>query len=306
MSGQGDLRLPPVLDEVRNRFSVQETATRVESGLCAAIGCDPVCDSILKRPLGVASGFFYLPVAQLVNWGINDEAVLDRILDLIYLTHLIYRVEDDAIDEGKSNPTLIIKAGVARHRANAIVLDLVGPDGLADGLQSQRAAYEKYARAVLVEIQHRADPSRRFYPDEILSLGDRAAPLVVVALTICHVANRRNTLDLLMEGILRLCTALQLVDDLQDVETDLANANPTWPAKSLRATYPDIETWPRRGIYGAVEALGLRNAALRIAEQEARCALRLLSDSEADVVADWAMSWVEQIRVLRLQDADVD
>lgn len=299
MSERTELHLPAILVEVRNRYPIDALASRFEAELCAAVGCWPLCSARSPGPLGLESGFFFLPVAQLIEWGIDDESVSTSLLELVYYTHLVYRTEDDAIDAGEVEPIRVLKAGVSRHRANEIVCSLVGADAVVDTFRMQRTAYERYAKAVLLEIQHKADPERRILAKEVLTLGDRAAPLVAVALTVCYLADRRRALDSLVEGVLRLCTALQLVDDLQDVVKDLIDGNPTWPAKSLRAAYANVDTWSAPQIHGAVEALGLRRSALKIAEIEARAAAESLSVIEAGVVSQWADSWAEQISQLR-------
>ncbi|WP_438854537.1 squalene/phytoene synthase family protein [Agromyces sp. M3QZ16-3] len=224
--------------------------------------------------------------------------MLSAVFDLVYLTHLVYRVEDDLIDAGRFEPRAFLKSRFAREQIASLQLTLVGSDAFPRVVDSQRRAAALYTRAVRREVDHREDTDRPFTPADLLTLGDRAAPLVSIVAVMCELANRFDSAGDLVGGILRLCTALQLVDDLQDIGTDLRDSNPTWPAKSLASAYPGIEEWPAGMTYSALSATGLLKNALELAEREADGAASALADLDADVIAAWALAWARNVATI--------
>lgn len=291
MSKAARLDLPQEFGRVATLVDIERVVGDARATLCEQVGCGSGCTKDPLRPYGNDSGFFVMPAAQLLGWGVDTPAVLTDVLRMAYFAHLVYRVEDNAIDASYVDPVWTVKAGLARMLGDEALVALVGDDDAAALRKVQSAAYRTYARAVARQVAHRIDTDSSFTRDDIDRLGDLAAPMAVTVHTIAHIAGAAHRGSGVTEALTGLCTSLQLVDDLQDVCQDLADGNPTWVAATLRRTYPDVATWPAAQVYGAVHALGLGMHSLNLAQQYARGAARDLRVQEAEVLAKWADAW---------------
>lgn len=90
---------------------------------------------------------------------------------------------------------------------------------------------------------------------------------------------------------MRLCTGLQLLDDLHDCAGDAAVGNMTWPVTSAMLAYPALDAADPRTLMAAVVGSGAAGACLRVAAHAFGDAIILAEQADASVLADLARAW---------------
>jgi hypothetical protein len=294
-SHDASLALPESILHIRDRFPESTIAVKAKQSICQASACEDDCSNTNFASYGVNSGFFYAPAAQLWEWGIRSEYLLGELLELSSMIHFVYRVEDAVYDAAKVDVTGTLRAGATRYIALGKYAAMMSRAGHVPTFDTWSTAYREYAKSIRTELQHRTDPSRKYESEEILRLGNRAAPLAVVVDLMCALGNRTDSTKPITGAVLRLCTALQLVDDLQDLPDDIADGNLTWPAKVVLNAYPAAQGWEPNRVHAAADHLGVRKASLEIGAAQARTAAQDLSLAGAECLADLSSAWSSHI-----------
>jgi hypothetical protein len=274
---------PQVVERARWRLC------RAAPSLSAGIADAPI------EAFGVRVGFFYLPVAQARAWGVQDDGLLTEFLSVLAVGHYHFQVHDLVIDEGRCPAPSCLLSDVC------LLSYLDGLDRLANGTPVYRRLhdryYDSYAAAVVRDLAHRA----RLHPysaADILGLGDKAAPGATAMHIAADLAGRDNG-RAAARAVLRLCTGLQLVDDLNDAAIDARVANWTWPVTSALLAYPDLDPLDGPGVEAAVVGSGVARAALRLAEAAFLDAALIAGDADAQVLAELAAVWMDRCQERR-------
>jgi hypothetical protein len=244
---------------------------------------------------GLRTGFFYLPVAQARAWGVHNEPLLTEFLSVLAVGHYHFHAHDLVIDEGQCPAASCLLSDVC------LLSYLDGLRRLANGSSTYRRLhdryYDAYGAAIVRDLAHRA----RLHPysaGDILGLGDKAAP----GATAMHVAADlagRDSGPGTVRALLRLCTGLQLVDDLNDAAIDARVGNRTWPVTGALLAYPDLDPHDGASVEAAVVGSGVARAALRLAEEAFQDAAGIASKVDARIVADLAGVWTDRCQERR-------
>lgn len=192
----------------------------IDSSLGRVAACLP------KAAFGVESGYFHIPIAQAIDWGVDDEEWLRQAAITFGVGHLYYAVHDTLVDSGHVASDVAVLMDVAHTLYLCRLADL-GVDR-AEILTMQRRTTDVYGRALLRERRHRGLLAA-FTSDEVMRLGEKAAPGAMTLLTVARKAGRDVVLDRLIAAQTWLCTAFQLHDDLEDIHDDWADTNWTFP-----------------------------------------------------------------------------
>jgi hypothetical protein len=250
---------------------------------------------------GLTSGFFYLTSAQGRVWGM-DDALAAEVLTVQALGHFHFAFHDVVIDEGHAPAVMCLLS-------DTCLLSYL--DGLAamvprranDYRQLHRGYYNMYAAAIERDLTHR-NQVHAYTADDILGLGDKAAPGATMLHLVADLAGRPQYADPAVLALLRLCTGLQLVDDLNDCADDAPVKNLTWPVTSALLAYPDLNVTDQGAVEAAVVGSGAASGCLRLAAHAFSDALALAREADASVLAELASTWRERTvcRARQLQE----
>jgi hypothetical protein len=250
---------------------------------------------------GLTSGFFYVTSAQGRAWGMPDGLVAD-VLTTQALGHFHFAFHDAVIDEGKA-PAVMCLLSDACLLSYLDGLAAMAPERVDDYKRLHRDYYNLYAAAISRDLAHR-DELHAYAADDILGLGDKAAPGATMFHLVADLAGRPNCAEPAALALLRLCTGLQLVDDLNDSADDAPVQNRTWPVTSALLAYPDLDVTDRRAVEAAVVGSGAASGCLRLAMHAFSDALVLARRADAAVLAELASTWHDRTvsRARRLQE----
>ena len=226
-----------VVDEAsRNPF--EAVGGRARQRLAKAI---PALASDLERfPLsvfGLTSGFFYLTAAQGRAWGMSDSLITD-ILTVQALGHFHFAFHDSVIDEGNAPAVMCLLSDASLLSYLDGLAEFPGQEDKAYQ-QLHRSYYDLYAAATRRDLAHR-ERLFAYTVDDILGLGDKAAPGAIVWHLVADLTQRQDRAVAAARAVLRLCTGLQLVDDLNDSRTTPQSR--TGPGRSRLPCWR-IPTW---------------------------------------------------------------
>ncbi|MEO3923334.1 class 1 isoprenoid biosynthesis enzyme [Micromonosporaceae bacterium B7E4] len=242
---------------------------------------------------GLGAGFFYLPAAQAREWGCRDEDAISELLTVLALGHVHYAFQDQVVDEGGAPASMCLISDTA----------LLGYlDGLAALVPARAAryrelhdrAYDVYCAAVLRDLGHR-DGLVPYSAAELVRLGEKAAPGAVAFHLAADLAGVPELADLATTSVLRLCTGLQLVDDLHDAAEDARTGNRTWPVTAALLSYPGLDPMDGGGVEAAVVGSGVAAAGLRLAAATFRDAARYARTAGSLVVRELAEEWERRV-----------
>ena len=231
-------------DDVQTRLRAQRD--RVAPRLRAAF------DELVGRHGFVtddADAFFHplaQPLVTFPRWvaaacgGLDEDLVRDLVESTV-MGYLYVRVHDDVMDEGL---TVGSSAGAADVAASFLLADaflerhvalLVAhvTSGRFWALHASVAG--RYAEAMLLERQ----VSRASVPctaEDFDRVLDRSLPLVLPGAAILDRADRWDDVATLTTFVQRVVRAGQIVDDIADVELDVAAGNHTWVGRQLGST----------------------------------------------------------------------
>jgi hypothetical protein len=285
-----DVPLPCALRAVQERFPWESIAAGARQRLGERIpALEPFLAGFSDAVFGLSSGFFYLPAAQAIAWGVTDEQVLRNLLEALALGHFHFAWQDRVIDEGIADPVMcLVSDGGLLGYLDA--LDGLGGAGGARYRQLHDRYYARYVAAMARDLRHR----RGVLPydsDDVLGLGDKAAPGVTVIHLIADLANRPTSGERGAEALLRLCAGLQLLDDRADASHDAEVGNLTWPVTAALEAYPELARDDAEGVRAAVVGSGAGAACVRLARTAFRDARREAEEAGAMALADLADVW---------------
>ncbi|MGW0557257.1 hypothetical protein ACWDZ6_24260 [Streptomyces sp. NPDC002926] len=268
-------------------FSV--VASRARDRLTAAVPA--LSTRILGLPVtvfGLGSGFFYLTAAQGRAWGMREEHIAE-VLTVQALGHCHFAFHDLVIDEGAAPAEMCLVSDACLWE----YLEGVSALAVRDSRRFHALHwhyYNLYAAAIERDMAHR-DRLFAYAPQDIMGLGDKAGPGATVIHLAAELAGRSSCDERPASALLRLCTGLQLVDDLNDSGLDAAVNNRTWPVTSALLAYPHVDMTDRGMIEAAVVGSGAAEGCLRLALEAFSDARALALEAEATVIADLAESW---------------
>jgi len=253
-----------------------------------------LAQQIDRMPLavfGLDSGFFHLPAAQARSWGVPADTI-EQLQELVGVGHVHFAFQDQVIDEGNAPAALCLVAGASQ----LVYLDGLGDiAGVAPGSGARyRALHDRYYRAYVAaigrDLAHRGHP-RPYTPADILGLGDKAAPGATVLHLVADLAGAPDRGKPAAHALMRLCTGLQLLDDLRDVAEDAVCGNLTWPLTEALLAYPDIDTANAEQLWSAVVGSGAIRSCLAVADWSFADATRRANACGATVLAELADVW---------------
>lgn len=237
---------------------------------------------------GLTGGFFYLTSAQGRAWGMAGS-VATEVLTLQALGHFHFAFQDLVIDEGQK-PTVMCLLSDACLLCYLDGLAALVPDPAMPYGQLHRDYYNSYAAAIVRDLAHCERP-RPYSPNDILGLGDKAAPGGTMLHVVADLSGRPECARPAVAAVRRLCTGLQLLDDLHDCTRDIATGNLTWPVTSALLAYPDLDTDDADSVMAAVVGSGSAGACLRLSARAFSDALSLAEQADAVVLGDLARCW---------------
>ncbi|EWM12072.1 hypothetical protein KUTG_02376 [Kutzneria sp. 744] len=237
---------------------------------------------------GLDSGFFHLPGAQARAWGVPEEQI-DRLRVLLAIGHFHFAFHDLVIDEGRAPAAMCVLADVSLLRYLDGLAELA--PGSADRYRALHDRYYRaYAAAMARDLGHRGE-ARPYTTDEISGLGDKAAPGMTALHVVADLAGMPARGEPAAQALLRLCTGLQLLDDLKDAAEDATNGVMSWPLTCALLAYPDVDLTDERDLRAALVGSGAASACLNVAGAAFVDAARLADATDATVVADLARTW---------------
>jgi len=253
-----------------------------------------LAQQIDRMPLavfGLDSGFFHLPAAQAREWGVPADTV-EQLQELVGVGHVHFAFQDQVIDEGSAPAALCLVAGASQL---AYLDGLGGFAGLAPASGARyRALHDRYYRSYVAaigrDLAHRGHP-RPYTPTEVIGLGDKAAPCATVLHLVADLAGRPDRGESAAQALMRLCTGLQLLDDLRDVAEDAACGNLTWPLTTALLAYPDIDTANAKHLWSAMVGSGAVRSCLAVADWSFADATCQAKACGATVLAELADVW---------------
>ncbi|MFD8495898.1 hypothetical protein [Amycolatopsis sp. NPDC059657] len=237
---------------------------------------------------GLDSGFFHLPAAQARAWGVPSEQV-ERLRDLLAIGHFHFAFQDLVIDEGHAPAAMCVIADTSLLRYLDGLAEL-GPAVAGHYRSLHDRYYRDYAAAIARDLAHR-DGLLSYTTEDITGLGDKAAPGMTALHLVADLADTPWRGEPLARALVRLCTGLQLLDDLQDAAEDAANGNMTWPLASALLAYPDVNVGDAADLRAALAGSGAADACLNVAESAFTDAAALAVATEATVLAELADVW---------------
>ncbi len=245
-------------------------------------------DRFPSAVFGLDSGFFHLPAAQARAWKAADRDI-ERLRDLLAIGHLHFAFHDLVIDEGHAPAAMCVVADTSLLMYLDGLAELV--PGAGDRYRSLHDRYYRdYAAAIARDLAHREVP-RPFTVEDIVGLGDKAAPGMTALHVVADLAGVPERGELAARALLRLCTGLQLLDDLKDAAEDAASGNITWPLASALLAYPDVDVMDAEDLRAALVGSGASRACLKVAEWAFGDAATQGRAADASVLADLADVW---------------
>ncbi|MGI8335198.1 hypothetical protein ACRYCC_35060 [Actinomadura scrupuli] len=238
---------------------------------------------------GLSSGFFHLPAALAREWGVDEDAVLTELQVVGALGHFHFAFQDLVFDEREA-PAVMCLLSDTCLLAYLDGLQALVPDRGPHYRELHRRYYDRYAAATLGDLAHR-EHLTPYGADELLRLGDKAAPGVTMLHVVADLAGRTEGVEAVAAALLRLCTGLQLMDDLADCVQDAVTGNRTWPVTSALLAYPELDVSDAEAVEAAVLGSGAAHGCARLAVEAFRDAARQAVDAGGGVLAELAETW---------------
>ncbi|WP_433679787.1 hypothetical protein [Nocardia sp. CA-119907] len=232
---------------------------------------------------GVESGYFLLPMQMAAERGVGEATLFDMAVCAGY-GHAFHRLVDWHVDElAMTSDDALLLAPLA-ERYEERLARLAGP--ALRTLNGYRQDYYRRFVAARERERERARSGHVFGSDDILALGDKSGPLMVL-FDLADVLSPDGPTFNRQEfycSLQLLAVGLQLEDDVHDYAEDFASANITYPiAKAaelagVSPTAPDL----------TVEDMG---GLIRLLEVDAHChqlaATAFRESAELAVGAGW-------------------
>jgi hypothetical protein len=177
---------------------------------------------------GATSGFFMLPIHLAAARGTPEPVLFDLALCAAY-GHAFHRLVDWQVDEAALTPSDALLLAPIAELYEAKLRQLAG-DRLDYVNKRRRQYYRLFVAAHALEVQ-RAGCLRHFSSEELVALGDKSGPVMILFDLVDLVAPGGSQIDPtgLRESLRFLAVGLQLEDDLHDYADDFRAGNFTYP-----------------------------------------------------------------------------
>lgn len=225
--------------------------------------------TIPNMAFGIDSGFFYLPSAIGLEWGASDSD-LEWLQTTVALGHIYYVIQDLVVDDGLSRRDWFIVAEAALTLYLARLADF-DRRRMSSFLTMHLRQLEAFHGTLELEARRRSEvwaPTAR----DLVNLGNKALPGLTVVSIASFASDRKG--DSLTPGVLSLCAALQIEDDLLDLEADWRSGLVSPPAALALTRVMGIKEGPfERGaidvnrLLGAVMLSGVASGLLQFADR---------------------------------------
>jgi len=163
------------------------------------------------------------------SFGLDDtQARRDLVLGC-YLGNASFLVKDDLLDRDVERTIeMEVLADLLFMGGVEYLSGLVPPSHSSKFWAHLRACFAEYARAVAWE-KTTANSFRAYLPEDLMTLGSKAAPAKLPIVVCALRTERESDIEVAGRGIIHLSLGLQIIDDLQDWEADLARAHFSYP-----------------------------------------------------------------------------
>ncbi|MGA5205533.1 hypothetical protein [Streptomyces variegatus] len=290
----------PSLNEARSAVPWETVVACIRHEITHAVpALDTTVRELPRKVFGLDSGFFYMPLAQAMQWGEKDGAWLEEVATVFGLGHLYYVLHDQLVDRGGLSPrqAVLMDAALALYLTRGARLGA----GTERFLLSHAAGAAAYAEALLRDIAHNERPGDRYGPEDVFRLGEKAAPGILALVVVAARCGRSHHLAVLPQAVTDLCSGLQLLDDLQDLREDWKHRNVTFPVSlgisALGSVDPTLSPFAAHTADDLLDALYLSGGAAVVLRLALRCLERAhaaLSRTDAGVVLGLVETWAER------------
>ncbi|NUK49972.1 hypothetical protein HRW14_06620 [Streptomyces lunaelactis] len=299
----------PSLTEARSAVPWETVVERVCTEVVQAVpSLETTVRELPRKVFGLDSGFFYMPIAQAMEWGEKHADWLEEVAATFGLGHLYYVLHDQLVDRGRLAP----RQAVLMDTALALYLRCGAQLGTGSEhfLLCHGTGTAVYAEALLRDIAHNEQPEQGYRADDVFRLGEKAAPGILALVVVAKRCRRTTDTTDLSRAVIDLCSGLQLLDDLQDLREDWSHGNVTFPASlGIKALGPADASSPIFDSCTAddvLDALYLSGGAANVLRLALRCLERArasLSRTDAGVVLSLVNMWAERA-AMQLARAD--
>lgn len=262
-----------------------------------------------QRVFGLHSGFFYMPLAQLRQWGVRDVQLSQYLAVTMALGHAHFAIQDALIDRGVARPDLILASDACVLLYLDRLVTLATDLGLSNPkrfLDLHRRYYRVYTAAVLAQERHR-DSVRSYSAKELFRIGDRGAPIFTVMHLVADASGRSQAGSALGISVRWMCTGLQMHDDLDDLREDYAIgllgpaatlACEQLVAKTSAAAIPGVDNVEEVVYLGGV-ARNCLTVARHCFHRSYETALAVGARFLADLAVHWAVTTDDRLETLK-------
>lgn len=265
-------------------------------------------DGLPPKMFGVESGFFHLPIAQAIGWGLPADDWLHELGVAVGLGSVHYAAQDHAIDTGHARAEPILLAEIAQT-LYARSLGSLWPDPRCAEYHDLYVA--RYAEAVVGEQRH-----RRFVVPytgaEIYQLADKAAPLTMgFPLLIARARRDWARLPEIELALRLLCVGLQVLDDIADLMEDLNSGYVSLPATMTLLGGMGVEPGPLpsgldfESVEGRMYGDGVASALYRLAANALERSAEVADEAGTAAIAGLARFWLVRARIRIRSIADL-
>lgn len=145
-----------------------------------------------------------------------------------------------------------------------------------------------------------------YSPREIIALGNKAAPGNSVLEVIARRSGKTSLADELVDAVMSLCAALQVIDDLNDLQLDFEQGNITMPLTmamlQIKSVGVDPWTVSKGDLLGVAYLAQVPRAccevALLLLDEAATASQRADSSAVYDLARVWTRRTNERLRKL--------
>lgn len=255
---------------------------------------------------GAESGFFHLPSAQALLWGLPVDHWIERLGVATALGSIHYAAQDLAVDAGRCSAQVIVLCEAAQTLYQRELSELWPDERCAE---HHDRYFARYSAAVLADQAHK-DVVLPYSAADILRLADKAAPLFMAfPLILARTDGDFTRLPGVERALRDLCIGLQICDDIADLAEDLASGYLSLPATLTLTRCLGVKPGPVPGglDHGEVETRmyldGVASALYGLAIRRFQLSAEHAAEAGADAVAELAAYWTARaaVRVGRIE-----
>ncbi|WP_156144113.1 hypothetical protein [Sinomonas humi] len=211
--------------------------------------CPELVPHILQRePLGLfglASGFFYYPIALQLELSGGDESGVFELADGLALGHSYFYCLDRILDDGEVDYPMVLAAPIFLQEYLRIMASLLPQH---PSPQSTVQEWHAHYYAMYVSAQIYEWTTKRTLPDITISdlnlLHKKSAPVCLPVRVVLEQQNLQERAPQLEDAFLTYSAGLQLVDDLSDVVADFRNGLSSIPLRLMLRQVLGLRVWP--------------------------------------------------------------